>query len=234
MVATSVPRPPNVPVPPTLLFTDIVGSTPTAHALGEGRWAELLTTHDQRMTGAVDRYRGHITKFTGDGILAIFDGAARAIRCALYCRTAAKELGLGLRIGVHTGEIESAGDEFHGLAVHEASRIMMHAGPGEVLISETTKMFARDDQLEFEERGEFELRGVDGLVRVFRCAPEGEQDTCNQEHPRSASSLQPPDMDVPMKRSGSTPRSTNTVCHSDAASNRMSQPQRRAVASHAV
>jgi class 3 adenylate cyclase len=152
----------------TLLFTDIVDSTATAQALGERRWAELLTTHDQRMTDAVDRYRGHIAKFTGDGILAIFDGAARAIRCGLHCRTSARELGLDLRIGVHTGEIESVGDEIHGLAVHEASRIMTHAAPGEILVSEMTRMFARDDQLEFEERREVELRGVDGTVRVYR------------------------------------------------------------------
>jgi len=155
----------------TLLFTDIVDSTSAAQALGERRWTELLTTHDQRMTDAVDRYRGHIAKFTGDGILAIFDGAARAIRCGLHCRAAAKELGLELRTGIHTGEIESAGEEIHGLAVHEAARIMAHAAPGEVLVSEMTKMLARDDQLQFEERGEVELRGVDELVRVYHVRP---------------------------------------------------------------
>jgi class 3 adenylate cyclase len=150
----------------TLLFTDIVDSTRMVERVGDRAWLELLANHDQRMTAAVDRFRGRLAKLTGDGLLAVFDGAARAIRCAIACQREAADLGLLIRAAVHTGEIELAGEEIHGLAIHEASRIMAHAGPGEVLVSDHTKALARDDQLHFDDRGEVELRGVTEPVRL--------------------------------------------------------------------
>jgi class 3 adenylate cyclase len=150
----------------TLLFTDIVDSTGVAQRLGDQGWGDLLNSHNQRMAESVDRFRGRLTKFTGDGLLALFDGAARAIRCALTCRREAADLGLTIRAAVHTGEVELAGDEIQGIAVHEASRIMTHAGPGEVLVSDVTRIFARDPQMRFDDLGEFELRGMDETLRL--------------------------------------------------------------------
>jgi class 3 adenylate cyclase len=151
----------------TLLFTDIVDSTGVAQRVGDRRWTELLNAHNQMMSDTIDRYRGQLAKLTGDGILAVFDGAARAVRCASACRQAAHDLGLTIRAAVHTGEIEVTGEELHGLAVHEASRLMHHARPGEVLVSDVTVSFARDARLSFEDRGEFDLRGVDQAIRAF-------------------------------------------------------------------
>lgn len=150
----------------TLLFTDIVDSTATAQRLGDRRWVELLADHDRRMADTVDRFRGRVVKTTGDGFLAIFDGAARAIRCALACAKGAEGLGLRIRAAVHTGEVEMAGDEVHGVAVHEAARIMSLAGADEVLVSDVTRGFARDDQLVFTDKGELELRGLEESIRV--------------------------------------------------------------------
>jgi class 3 adenylate cyclase len=152
----------------TLLFTDIVDSTGAARRLGDRRWAELIGSHDQRMAGTVDRHRGRVAKLTGDGVLAIFDGAARAITCAMACRQDARDLGLEIRAAVHTGEVEMAGEEIHGLAVHEASRIMSHAAAGEVLVSDLTKTFARGTHLAFEEHGTVELRGMGEPLLLHR------------------------------------------------------------------
>lgn len=151
----------------TLLFTDIVDSTGTAQEIGDRHWTELLNAHNQRMSDTVDRYRGQIAKLTGDGMLAVFDGAARAVRCAIACRLAGEDLGLAIRAAVHTGEIQVTGDEIHGLAVHEASRLMSHAQPGEILVSDLTRNFARDSQVGFEDRGELELRGVEQALRAY-------------------------------------------------------------------
>ena len=150
----------------TLLFTDIVDSTGLARKLGDQRWTDLLANHNQRMADTVDRYRGQLVKLTGDGVLAVFDGASRAIRCAMACQQNAKELDLSLRAAVHTGEVEMAADEIHGLAVHEASRMMSQAGAGEVLVSDSTKAFARDSQLKFKDLGEVELRGLGEPLRL--------------------------------------------------------------------
>ncbi len=150
----------------TLLFTDIVDSTGLASRLGDQRWTDLLGSHDQRIADAVDRYRGQMVKLTGDGVLAVFDGAARAIRCAMACQQVAKDLDLSIRAAVHTGEVELAGDEIHGLAVHEASRMMSQAEPGEVLVSDFTKVFAADSELHFEDKGKVELRGLGEPVRL--------------------------------------------------------------------
>jgi class 3 adenylate cyclase len=150
----------------TLLFTDIVDSTGVARRLGDHGWAELLGTHNQRITESVRRHGGEIAKLTGDGILAIFDGAARAIRCALACQKDAADLGLAIRAAVHSGEVEVAGDEIHGLAVHEAARILTHAQGGQVMVSDLTKTFARGTHLEFKEVGEVELRGLEDPIHL--------------------------------------------------------------------
>lgn len=152
----------------TLLYTDIVDSTGTALRLGDQRWLDLLAAHNQRTSDAIDRYRGRLIKFTGDGALALFDGAVRAVKCALACHRDAAELGLTIRAGVHTGEVELADEQVQGLAIHEAQRIMDHADSGEVLVSATTMVLARDPNLRFENRGEVRLRGLDEQTGLYR------------------------------------------------------------------
>lgn len=157
----------------TLVFTDIVGSTEVARRLGDRVWGDLISGHNQRMADTVDRFRGRLAKFTGDGMLAMFDGTARAIRCALACRQQADDLGLAIRAAVHTGEIDLAGEEVQGIAVHEAARIMSHAGAGEVLVSDLTRALARDPEIGFDDRGEFELRGAGGSMRLHAVQAAG-------------------------------------------------------------
>lgn len=152
----------------TMLFTDIVDSTGTAHRIGDQRWLDLLAGHNQRMSELIDRYRGGFIKFTGDGMLAFFDGAVRAVKCALACQRAASELGLSIRTGVHTGEVEMTNDDAHGFAIHEAQRIMTHADPDTVLVSATTAALARDTHLVFEALGQIQLRGVDEAMSLYR------------------------------------------------------------------
>jgi class 3 adenylate cyclase len=154
----------------TLMFTDIVDSTGMAQRLGDQRWLDLLAGFNQRTAESIDRYRGWLVKFTGDGALALFDGAVRAVKCALACRRDAAELGLTIRAGVHTGEVETAGEEAQGFAIHEAQRIMAHADPGEVLVSATTMALARDPLLKFEGRDEVQLRGLDQPIGLFSVA----------------------------------------------------------------
>lgn len=146
--------------------TDIVDSTGLAQRLGDQKWLDLLAAHNQRVSDSLDRYRGRLIKFTGDGALAFFDGAVRAVKCALACRIETSELGLDIRAAVHTGEVEG-GEEVQGLAIHEAQRIMAHADPGEVLVSATTMALARDPLLKFESRGDVQLRGLDEPISLF-------------------------------------------------------------------
>ncbi|MEX0863884.1 MAG: adenylate/guanylate cyclase domain-containing protein [Acidimicrobiia bacterium] len=145
----------------TLVFTDIVDSTLLAASKGDRAWGELLSSHDIRMADEVDRHRGTVAKLTGDGMVAIFDGAGRAIRCALACQRAAAELGLQLRVAVHTGEIEASGDEFHGIALHETARMVSLAEPGEIVVSDMTRQLARDHHLRFLDRGTAQLKGLE-------------------------------------------------------------------------
>lgn len=152
----------------TLLYTDIVDSTGMAQRLGDQRWLDLLASHNQRFSESIDRFRGRLITFTGDGALAIFDGAVRAVRCALACHRDATRLGLSIRAGVHTGEVEMGDGQASGLAVHEAQRIMTQAGPGEAWLSATTMSLARDPHLQFEDRGEVRLRGLDEAIRLYR------------------------------------------------------------------
>jgi class 3 adenylate cyclase len=144
----------------TVLFTDIVGSTEQAAALGDRRWRELLTAHHAAVRRELERFHGREIDTAGDGFLATFDGRARAIRCAGAAVGAARELGLELRAGVHTGECELVGEKVAGIAVHIGARVAAAAAPGEVLVSGTVKDLVSGSGIEFEDRGEQELKGL--------------------------------------------------------------------------
>lgn len=152
----------------TVLFTDIVGSTQLAAAGGDRRWRELLDRHEHVAGRALDRFRGQRIKSTGDGLLATFDGPARAIRCAQAVVREVEELGMALRVGLHTGEIEVLDDDVAGLAVHIGARVCEAAAPGEVLASSTVRELVVGSEIEFADRGTHELRGVPHEWRLFQ------------------------------------------------------------------
>lgn len=155
----------------TLLFTDLVDSTSTAVRLGDVAWRETVSLHYQAVRAELERFGGREVATRGDGILAIFDGPAAAVRCAAaICEHAAAGT-LGVRIGVHVGEVELAGAEIHGVAVHEAARIMGEAGANEVLVSEITRGLAAASGLRFTDRGEHVLKGLDGAWRLYAYEP---------------------------------------------------------------
>ena len=149
----------------TVLFTDIVGSTAAAEHQGDRAWKRLLETHQEDVRGLLEAHRGREVKMTGDGFLATFDSPGRAIGCALRIALAAHVLGIEIRAGVHTGEVELAGDDLRGVAVHLAARIMDSAGPGEVLVSATTRELASGGEVEF----------IDGGIRAFKGISEPRQ-----------------------------------------------------------
>jgi class 3 adenylate cyclase len=151
----------------TLMFTDLVGSTARAAALGDSRWGALLSAHDRVVRRELERFHGREIDTAGDGFLATFDGPARAIRCACAVRDAVSELDLEMRAGVHTGEVEFAGDRVRGIAVHTGARVAAMASAGEVLVSSTVRDLVAGSGLQFEDRGEHELKGVPGLWRVL-------------------------------------------------------------------
>jgi class 3 adenylate cyclase len=157
----------------TLLFTDIVGSTDRAVALGDTAWKELLGRHDTLAAAEVGRHRGRIVKSTGDGFLATFDGPARAIRCAQALSAAMAPLGLEMRAGLHTGEIEivAGGSDVAGIAVHIAARVSALAAAGEILVSGAVPPLVTGSGLEFADRGEHELKGVPGRWPVLAVVP---------------------------------------------------------------
>jgi class 3 adenylate cyclase len=151
----------------TLLFTDIVGSTEQAAALGDKAWRELLAKHYRAVRGVLDRYRGREIKTAGDGFLATFDGAGRAVEAAVAIRERTIADGLSIRAGVHSGEVELVGEDVRGLTVHEAARIAGVAGAGEIFVSEATRLLAGNGTVVFEPRGPFELKGLDGARTLF-------------------------------------------------------------------
>ena len=151
----------------SVLFTDIVGSTKMASALGDRRWRELLDSHDKLTRSYVEKYRGRVVKSTGDGALAIFDGPARSVRCASALRDALAGLGIALRAGIHTGEIEQRGDDVGGIAVHIAARVQALAEPGQVLVSRTVTDLVAGSGLEFDDLGEHYLKGIPGARRLY-------------------------------------------------------------------
>jgi pimeloyl-ACP methyl ester carboxylesterase len=154
----------------TVLFTDIVGSTELAADLGDRRWRELLEQHNSLVRRELGRFRGRELSTAGDGFLATFDGPARAVACAVSIREGARSLGLQIRFGLHTGELELAGSEIRGIAVHTGARVAAKAGPGEVLASSTVKDLVAGSGLEFEDRGSHELKGVPGEWRLYAVA----------------------------------------------------------------
>ncbi len=151
----------------TVLFTDIVGSTERAVALGDRAWSDLLERHHDTVRGELRRHRGVEQDTAGDGFLAAFDGPARAVKCAAGIRDAVRGLGLEIRAGVHTGECERVDGKLAGVAVHTGARVMSQAGPSEVLVSSTVKDLVAGSGLEFGERGVFELKGIPGEWRLF-------------------------------------------------------------------
>jgi class 3 adenylate cyclase len=152
----------------TVLFTDLVGSTDRAEALGDRRWRALLEQHHAAVRTQLARFRGREIDTAGDGFLAAFDGPARAIACAQSILGELRLLGLEARAGLHTGECEVSGDKLVGIAVHIGARIGALAGPSEVLVSSTVKDLVAGSGLAFEDAGEHELKGVPDRRRLFR------------------------------------------------------------------
>jgi class 3 adenylate cyclase len=155
----------------TLLVTDIVDSTVRAIELGDGAWRDLLARHNLAVRGLLDRFRGREVATTGDGFIAIFDGAERAIRAAQEVCRAARELGIEVRAGVHSGEIELEGDNVRGVGVHIAARVAALAGPGEVYASWATRELLAGSPIGFVDRGPQELKGLSEQRRVYLVEP---------------------------------------------------------------
>ena len=154
----------------TVLFTDIVASTERVEQLGDRRWRQTLDRHDEIVTQQVARFRGRHIKSTGDGSLATFDGPARAVECARAIMTGVRDLDLEVRAGLHTGEIETRGDDVTGLAVNIAARVAALAGAGEILVSRTVTDLVAGSGLGFQARGEHDLKGVSGPWTLFAVA----------------------------------------------------------------
>jgi class 3 adenylate cyclase len=151
----------------TVLFSDIVDSTAQLERLGDSAWLKLLCEHNERIRHVIDRHRGREIATTGDGFLALFDGATRAALAASQMGNAVNDLGLRVRVGLHTGEVEISGGQARGVAVHAAARISELAGPSEVLVSGTTHDLLEGAGLDFESRGQHELKGLTGPRPIF-------------------------------------------------------------------
>ena len=152
----------------TVLFTDIVDSTVRLREAGDAAWREQLGAHNARTREELNTYRGREVKTTGDGVLAVFDSPTRAVRAAVAIASACHDLGIEVRAGLHTGELEEAGDDIRGIAVHVAARVMALAGPGEVLVTSTTADLTEGSGIVLEDAGEHELKGIPGRRRVLR------------------------------------------------------------------
>jgi class 3 adenylate cyclase len=151
----------------TVMFTDISGSTEKAVELGDQRWRSLLDEHDRLGRQIIDQHRGLLVKTTGDGVLATFDGPARAVRCALAFAAAARDIGVPLRAALHTGEVELRGNDIGGIAVHTAARVLSHSQSGEVLVSRVVTDLVAGAGLRFAERGSHELKGLPGRFELY-------------------------------------------------------------------
>jgi class 3 adenylate cyclase len=166
--ARSAPEPDRVLA--TVMFADIVGSTARAAELGDARWRELLAAYEAAVRRELARFRGREVKMLGDGCLATFDGPARAIRCARAIADSAGAIGLEVRIGVHSGEIELMDNDVGGIAVHIAARVGALASSGEVLVSGTVKDLVAGSGIAFVDRGVQRLKGVPDEWRLFAVA----------------------------------------------------------------
>ena len=157
----------------TMLLTDIVGSTATATRLGDIAWKRLLARHYERVRVEIDRFRGYEVTTTGDGLLVMFDGTARAVSCASAICQIAREDGIDVRVGVHSGEVERHPNNVEGVAVHIVARIGSLAEPGEVLLSDSTVALLEGSSFSFSDAGEHALKGLPGRRRLFRLTKEG-------------------------------------------------------------
>jgi len=151
----------------TVLFSDVVGSTAMLARLGDHAWTDVLHEHDVRIRAAIDRYCGREIETTGDGFFALFDGAAKAVRAAALMDPAVAELGIRVRVGLHTSEVQIVGGHPRGVGVVAAARVAALAGPGEVLVSGTTRDLLEGSGLTLEPRGEHELKGLTGPRAIF-------------------------------------------------------------------
>ena len=152
----------------TVLFTDIVDSTATLQRMGDEAWRSLLNDHNRRMRDLLNRFRGREIVTTGDGFLAVFDSASRAVRCGLAMIGAVRDIGLSIRVGVHTGEVEFVGADARGVAVHAAARVVSRAGADEVLVSSTTRDLLEGSGLMLEDAGSHDLKGLSGSRSLYR------------------------------------------------------------------
>ena len=152
----------------TVLFTDIVDSTSTLERLGDAAWRELLLNHNARMREVFHTFRGREVTTTGDGFLVVFDGATNAIRCGAAMVRAAATLGIEIRVGINTGEVEFIADNVRGVAVHAAARVLSVAGPSDVVVSDTTHGLVEGSGLSFEDAGLHSLKGLSGQRKLFR------------------------------------------------------------------
>jgi class 3 adenylate cyclase len=155
----------------TILFCDIVHSTDLVSELGDRRWHDLLDASYAMIRRQLDRFGGREINTTGDGLFATFDGPARAIRCGQAIRDGARQLGIDVRVGLHTGEVETMGDDIGGLAVHIGERVCASAGPGEVLASRTVVDLVAGSGITFRDRGERELKGVPDRWQLYAVTP---------------------------------------------------------------
>ncbi|MBL8894524.1 MAG: adenylate/guanylate cyclase domain-containing protein [Rhizobiales bacterium] len=157
----------------TVLFTDIVDSTRRAAMLGDQRWKELLDSHNVMMRSQIDRFRGRAIKNLGDGFLAVFDGPARAINCALSASREIQKFGLDIRSALHTGEVELIGEDIGGIAVHTAARVLGKCAPCEVWTSRTVRDLVAGSKFKFTDQGLHELRGIEGEWPLFSVVEQG-------------------------------------------------------------
>jgi class 3 adenylate cyclase len=149
------------------LFTDIVDSTRTAAAMGDRRWRELLELHNAVAQATVDSFQGRVVEWTGDGLLAVFPDPQDGVECALRLLAGIRELGVEIRAGLHTGQVEVRGDNVAGIAVHTAARVSASAGPGQVLISRTMKDLLAGSDLTFSDFGLHDLKGLPETWQLF-------------------------------------------------------------------
>jgi class 3 adenylate cyclase len=154
----------------TVLYTDIVDSTRQASELGDRVWSERLDAHDAMVRRQLERFRGREVKSLGDGFLTLFDGPARAIQCGCAIRDGGRQLGIDVRVGMHTGEVGLRGDDITGIAANIGARVVSLAQPGEVLVSRTVTDLVAGSGITFEDRGEHELKGVPGRWQLFAVA----------------------------------------------------------------
>ena len=158
----------------TVVFTDIVDSTARLQQLGDAAWRDLLAAHFARLREQLNVFRGREVKTTGDGLLAVFDSPTRAVGCAGAMTRTTRSIGIEIRVGIHTGEVEFVGDDIRGIAVHTASRVLTLAGPDEVLLSSTTAGLVEGSSIVLEDAGTHELKGLPGRRQVFRLVAAGE------------------------------------------------------------